>query len=456
MKLLVSFCFSFLTWTLAFGQVSGRLAHHANQEVKLLGYKGLETLELAKTTIDSLGNFSLKYNDEYKGMGYLDTEDKSQLFIVLNESSIIINGSHLKELDSIKIENSIENELFEEYSKEHNQREKALAGWKYLLPQYQQTPLLQKQKSKPEFIQEEIQRLEDEDERYLNTMDMSTYASWYLPVRKLIDDMPLSAQRYPERIPKHIKDFREFNLNDIRLYHSGILDDLIEGHFLLLENSGVLIDSMYTQMNITTDYIVENLKENEVLLNEVGGFIFNLMEKRSLFQASEYLALNLLNQKNCTLEGNLKRQLETYRAMKVGNTAPDIVFSLGERTNSNNSEKLSEMEQDYTLVIFGAAWCPQCAEEIPRLKNYYKNWKKKYNLEIVLISLDQNKEDFTSFTNNFPWVNYCDYKSWESEVVKDYYVFGTPSMFLLDKNRKILLRPISIEQIDTWVNYNLK
>ena len=442
--------------TYSFGQVSGNLKHHANQQINLLGYAGFETIELAKTVIDSAGNFRLNSTDAYQGMGYLETEDKSQLFLVINEPTITINGTHLKETDSIKIGTSIENQLFSQYAREHSQREQALAGWKYLLPQYRQTPLLQKQIKNTKFIQEEINRLEDEDARFLNNLDKSTYVSWFLPVRKLLDDMPLSAQRYPERIPKHISDFRQFNLNDKRLYHSGILDDLLEGHYLLLENSGMQPDSMYAQMNVSTDYIIENLTENEALLNEVANFLFNLMEKRSLFTASEYLALKLLNQNSCTLEGGLARQLETYRAMKVGNTAPDIDFLMGETINTTNTKKLSEMPQEYTLVVFGAAWCPQCAEEIPKLKEYYQNWKKTYNIEIVFISLDHNKEDFTAFTNKFPWINYCDYKSWESEVVQDYYVFATPTLFLLDENRKIVLRPNSIEQVNAWVTSKLE
>jgi hypothetical protein len=39
--------------------------------------------------------------------------------------------------------------------------------------------------------------------------------------------------------------------------------------------------------------------------------------------------------------------------------------------------------------------------------------------------------------------------------VKDYYVVGTPTLFLLDANRKILLRPRSAKQVDAWVDLNV-
>jgi hypothetical protein len=48
-----------------------------------------------------------------------------------------------------------------------------------------------------------------------------------------------------------------------------------------------------------------------------------------------------------------------------------------------------------------------------------------------------------------------DLKKWDGTIVKDYYVFGTPTMYLLDKNRKIILRPNSVKQMDAWVDWHL-
>tara|TARA_B110000091_G_C13787117_1_gene463839 strand:+ start:1339 stop:1731 length:393 start_codon:yes stop_codon:yes gene_type:complete len=41
------------------------------------------------------------------------------------------------------------------------------------------------------------------------------------------------------------------------------------------------------------------------------------------------------------------------------------------------------------------------------------------------------------------------------DIAKEYYVSGTPTMFLLDNNRKILLRPNSVKQMDAWVDLYL-
>lgn len=95
---------------------------------------------------------------------------------------------------------------------------------------------------------------------------------------------------------------------------------------LMIENSGRSLDSVYVEMNVSIDYMIDNLVRDDRKFNEITGYLFNLLEQRSLYETSEYLALKVLNEVSCTIDNNLAAQLESYRAMKVGNTAPDFTF----------------------------------------------------------------------------------------------------------------------------------
>jgi thiol-disulfide isomerase/thioredoxin len=103
------------------------------------------------------------------------------------------------------------------------------------------------------------------------------------------------------------------------------------------------------------------------------------------------------------------------------------------------------------LVVFGASWCPKCTEEIPEIAKRYSKWNEK-GIEVVFISLDENRTSFESFANDFPFISYSDLKKWNSPIVKDFYVSGTPTLFLLDKNRKILIRPNSVAHLEAWMD----
>jgi thiol-disulfide isomerase/thioredoxin len=154
----------------------------------------------------------------------------------------------------------------------------------------------------------------------------------------------------------------------------------------------------------------------------------------------------------------LANQLETYRAMKKGNTAADIYFKGDNFTPgygpANFPRKLSDINSNYTLVVFGASWCPKCATELPEIAQHYSKWKEK-GVEVVHVSLDEEKDAFRQFVKDFPFISTCDFRKWDSQIAKDYYVFGTPTMFLLDKKRTIVLRPISVKQMDSWVDVSL-
>jgi len=76
-------------------------------------------------------------------------------------------------------------------------------------------------------------------------------------------------------------------------------------------------------------------------------------------------------------------------------------------------------------------------------------------LKPLLILLNERISACNFVTKEFAFISTCDFKKWGDQIVKDYYVFGTPTMFLLDEKRKILLRPNSVKQMDAWVDWYL-
>jgi thiol-disulfide isomerase/thioredoxin len=211
-------------------------------------------------------------------------------------------------------------------------------------------------------------------------------------------------------------------------------------------------------MNKSIVILVENLLPHEQKLNEITEYLFKFLEKRSLFNASEYLAIKLLNEKTCTINNDFAAQLESYRAMKKGNIAPDFdfkkdIFVPGDVAN-NQPKKLSDLKSKYTVVIFGASWCPQCPQELSKISGLYKKWKEQ-SVEVVFISLDEDEKLFKSFASVFPFISICDYQKWESPIAQTYHVFAMPTLYLLNDKREILLRPNSVSQLDSWVDWYL-
>ena len=449
----LTFCLGLFSQT-----VTGNLSLLANQSIKLEGFNGLKTYPISSSNLDEKGNFKLTYSKADYGVGYLISVDEKPLFVILSGEDVEIIGEALSYTETIKITKGQENKWFEQYAKEHPLREQALSAWAYLEKIYTQDALFAVQEHPIKNIQTEKLRIKAEDAAFLAKLPKESYVSWFLPARKWVSSVSTVAQYRPNEIPSSIAAFRALDYTDQRLYKSGLFKDAIESHFWLLENCGKSLDSVFIEMQHSIDAMMINLVIDEKKLNEVTDFLFDLLERHSLFQASEYLALKVLNEVSCTIDNDLAKQLETYRAMKKGNTAPEILFegdnyAPGYAVN-NFPKKLSDLNSSYTVVVFGASWCPKCTEELPEIAKHYSKWKAQ-GVEVVYVSLDENKEMFKNFTSIFPFISFCDYQKWNSTAAKDYYVFGTPTMYLLDHKRKILLRPNSVSQMDAWVDWNL-
>lgn len=438
--------------------IKGFLPSSSNKPIELVGFDGLNTYSISKGFVNEKGHFVLNYKISDFGIGYLISEQNKPFLLILSGEDIELVGKSFQNIETIFITKGSENKALEKFASDQPKREQALSAWSYLEKIYLNDSLFSILDKPKNVILEEKTRIKKEEELFLNNLPKNSYVRWFLPTRKLVSSTSAVAQYRPEEVPATISAFRELDYSENRFYKSGLYKDAIEGHFWLLENSGNSIDATFLEMKKSIDAMLDKLVNDEKKLNEVTEFLFALLEKHSLFQASEYLAVKVLNETSCTINDDLAKQLQTYQAMKKGNTAPDIVFD-GENfapnyAPNNIPKKLSDIKSSYTVVVFGASWCPKCTEEMPEIAKKYITWKNA-GVEVVFVSLDEDAEAYRKFVKNFPFINTCDYKNWNSDIVKNYYVFGTPTMYLLNNKREIILRPNSVKQMDAWVDWFL-
>lgn len=257
----------------------------------------------------------------------------------------------------------------------------------------------------------------------------------------------------PKKIQSSKNPFLNINYSNLQIYSSGLIYDIIEKQFWAIQKSGLDEATRYKEIAASVDIILDSVKKNEKVYNDLTKYLFQYFEKYSLFNASEYIALKALSQKEVALNSALANKLESYRKMKVGNRAPNFEL-VGDVFKNGSALKaaihLSDIKTKYKLVIFGGSWCNQCRAEMIQLLPRYNNWKAK-GVEVIFVSLDTDKKEFENFTAPFPFYSACDYKKWDTQAAKDYYVSSSPTIFLLDNNNKIILRPPTIANLDTWL-----
>jgi len=456
MKRLVFFLILLLGCNSADSQtITGTFPNLAGEEVRLEGFQGYNTHEISRSDVSGDGTFRLPYSTDHIGMGRLVSSDDHSFIVVLSGQEIRLKGESLANPETVVILSGEENRLFEQYAREHPRREQALSAWIFLENIYRDDSLLAVHDTPRQAIAREKQRIRDEDQAFLGQLDPSTYVHWYLPVRKLVSSVSVVAQHRTEEIPQTIEAFRQLDYTDQRLHRSGLLSDVLESHVWLIENSGRSLDSVFVELNASIDIMAENLSTHPDRFNEIAEHLFDLLERRSLFPSAEHLALSMLDHHSDILTSRLSDRLETYRAVSIGATAPEIVFTPHTyKPEDVTAGRLSEVDAGYILVVFAAGWCPDCRSMMPELTEKYPAWNRE-GVEVLLVSLDDTPESFTGFASNKPFISTSDLQRWSSPIARDYHVQNIPAMFLMDRNLEILLHPNSVEQMDAWVDWFL-
>lgn len=437
--------------------LSGTFPAHANQTITLEGAKGLATYSIGSTKADEKGQFTLTYAPADYGIAFLSGEDKKPFVVILEKEGVKLEGQILSEATSIRILQGQENRWFEQYTQEQGKREQALSAWGYLQNLYQNDPLFATQQVPNQAIQTELLRIQKEDEVFIASLPADSFVRWFLPIRKLVSSVGAVAQYRTAELPQTVTAFRTLDYSDPRLAKSGLFSDVLESQFWLLENSGGTLDENYKKMEVSLNAILKSLEKDGLRYNEVVGYLLELLERRSLTQAAEYLALTVLEQEKVAIQMRLARQLEGYRAMKVGVKVPEIQFTgdvLLQGKPNPYPTRLSEVSAPYRLVIFGASWCPACSEAMGELIPLYEKWNK-LGVEAIFVSLDTDPKAFQAYSEGMPFIAFSDYKKWDTQAVQDYFVASSPSFYLIDQQGTLLLRPQSVKQLDAWVDWKL-
>ena len=416
--------------------IQGHFPKFPNSRYELKGYEGLEQKTLSQSESKEDGKFTLTYPRNYTGVAQLWMNGAYQVLLFLNHEDITLHWEDLTNRDGLET-NSQEYQAFLGGMKTFQDSEAKLAGLNYLVPLYAQDSI------KQHWLAHELDTVAYSFPKYIKSLPEQRFVRQYLLARGLIEQMPKTVETYKWRAPAHIAEFMAVDVK--ALEHSGLYKELLQGYTNLVERFPT-IEETNTILNTAIDKVIGDLKDNPTLQEEVGQMWFTYLESHSLSRPAEHLATLMLKDNHSLNEKSINL-FEQYRKMAVGKTAPDIEL---------NDKKLSQVKNKYKLVVFGASWCPNCQADYPKLKEKYESLKKKYDLEMVYISIDTDKSAFENYYKDAPFITYCDTKGWNTQAAKDYYVMATPSYYMLDNKQKIVAKTQSVEQLEAWLQANGK
>jgi len=257
------------------------------------------------------------------------------------------------------------------------------------------------------------------------------------------------------------------NFFDERLVRTPIIENKLDKYFdqLVYPNA----DSVIKEMDWMLGY-ASVVPENEKYL--LLKFVNRYLTMKYMWEDAVFVHLyeKYFAEKTypwLTEKGRKTIQDRAYNLMAniLGNPAPDI--DLPDTTGKNVT--LYNVNSRYTVVLIWDPTCGHCKEIVPKVDSLYKTKWKTEGVKVFALAkeTDGNKNDWMSFIRQHhleEWANVYYSKAEEKSRVDSgipgysqlYDVLSFPTLYLLDKDKRIIAKKLSFEQINDVLQEKIK
>jgi len=170
---------------------------------------------------------------------------------------------------------------------------------------------------------------------------------------------------------------------------------------------------------------------------------------------------NWLNEKQMTAISN-----RAY--MLMSNLIGEQAANLEMTDTSGNTSTLYDVKSGYIVICFWDPTCGHCQIEVPRLDSIYQaKWKNEGVKMYGVLSEAHEKEKWKQFINEHhlqDWINVYQTDE-QKKAIEDakqpsykqlYDVVQTPTLYLLDKDKRIIAKKLTLEQMDEVLQVKIK
>ena len=346
-----------------------------------------------------------KQYQSYAGVSQLRVTNGSGLDLILNQEPHIKVSIVSEEDQELLFQNSPENtDLSAKHKKHQDLYQKGLVMMN-LAAVY--TP----QDSLYSVLNKERIRLEEEYAIFMQEEQTNPlYAAHLRKMQYFLGDIGNTlTQEQPERIEGFRRYFRE-ELDYSKAYTSGLWRPLIESwmamHKQAVLNDSLLLDDCKTILT----YIPTNDLKKAWLTRMIPLFAYHGKD-------------------------DMLMKLGVEDLISVGTYAPQLALPR-ERRMINNA-----------VVIFHESGCHNCEKEMVELRKNYPTIKEAgYQVYSISADIDTTVFDYNTFI--LPWKEkHCDFNGFQGENFRNYGVFGTPTIFVVNNEGIIIGRYAQVHEV---------
>ena len=135
--------------------------------------------------------------------------------------------------------------------------------------------------------------------------------------------------------------------------------------------------------------------------------------------------------------------------------------------SSGKIRSLYEVPANFTVVCFWDPTCSHCKETIPKLDSIYQAKWKYQGVQVFAVMVDGGQDNWRNFIRDHhlgDWINVYQTAAQHDATVAAgrpdyrqlYDVYQTPVIYLLDKEKRIVAKKLTYQQVDEVISLKLK
>ena len=103
-------------------------------------------------------------------------------------------------------------------------------------------------------------------------------------------------------------------------------------------------------------------------------------------------------------------------------------------------------QSKYVILYFSAMWCSSCKMFTKKLEKFYNHANKdEKNVEIVLVSCDEEEEDFNDYYEDHPWIALEFDKERNTQLCHEFDVIQMPAFILINQEGEVVTTKLKDE-----------
>jgi thiol-disulfide isomerase/thioredoxin len=258
-----------------------------------------------------------------------------------------------------------------------------------------------------------------------------------------VEPEALGAQRR-----EHLKGnyFETVDLTDTFLLRTPLLPGKLVSYLTLFVIPGAQRDKQELSFMAAVDSLMKFTSGQPEVQNAVANYLVEGFQAYGFEGVMQHIVEHYMLGNSCVSEAEeskLKLRVEGFKKMAVGNRAPDFEAFAAD----GSLVRLSGCPEGLRLLFFWSSECPHCKSAIPVLRELAKEYQGK--LAVIGISVDASEDAWRRALaeNEMGWNNIAELAGWDGKIIRDYYIYATPTFFLVDKDMRIMAKPMGISEL---------